>query len=164
MKAAFVSVLLAVLALSGSGRSPVAAQGAGDAGADLRGRSVLAEAAAQSLGDRLHDRPLGGRAGQRLDDPSTEYGRRQFQGRRHHGRRRERPRRRSAAGRRAERADIRADADRQVLQGGAAGACLRSGRQSGEVVGRAGPGLRLAGQQPRHHRRSSRQRLAGGKR
>ena len=41
------------------------------AGADLRGRSVLAEAAAESLGDRLDDRPLGGRPGPRLDHPSA---------------------------------------------------------------------------------------------
>ena len=54
--------------------------------------------------------------------------------------------------------------DRQVLQGRAAGAGLRPGRQPREVVGRPGPGLRLAGQQPRHHRRSQGQRLAGRQR
>ena len=84
---------------------PVGAQGL-QAGADLRGRSVLAQAAAESLGDRLDDRPLGGCAGQRLDDPSSEHGRGQLQGGRHQGRRRrgaETTRRSRAARRRPDR-------------------------------------------------------------
>src|ERR1700726_4876869 len=57
----------------------------GETGACFRGRSPLAKAAAESLADRLHDLSLLGHAGQRLDDPSAEYGLRQFQCRRHHG-------------------------------------------------------------------------------
>ena len=43
----------------------------GETGADFRGRSLLAQTAAQSLGDRLDDRPVGRRPGQRVDDSSA---------------------------------------------------------------------------------------------
>ena len=142
------------LALSRS--NPVIAQSAAPAGADLRSRSVLAEAAAEPLGDRLDDRPLGGRAGQRLDDPSPEHGRGQLQGGRHHGRRRQGQRRRGAAGR----APAAAAADPTPI-----GECCKVAPpvlvydQAGNLVkswGGPGQGLRLAGQQSRHHGRSRR--------
>ncbi len=56
-------------------------------------------------------------------------------------------------GRRAQSADCR------VLPRGAAGAGVRSGRQSGEIVGRAGAGLRVAAIEPRHPHRLQGQRL-----
>ena len=46
------------------------AQGASVTGADVRSRSAVAEAAAESLGARLDHRRLGRRAGSRLDHPS----------------------------------------------------------------------------------------------
>ena len=52
-----------------------------------------------------------------------------------------------------------ADADRRVLQGRAPGAGIRSGGKSGESWGGPGAGLRMAGEQPRHHGRSQRQCL-----
>ena len=50
--------------------SEAEAQGRSVEGPDLRGRSAVAEAAAQPLAARLDDRRLGRRAGQRLDHPS----------------------------------------------------------------------------------------------
>ena len=50
-------------------------------------------------------------------------------------------------------------ADRAVLRARAAGARIRSGGQSDRPLGRPGPGLRLAGFEPRHHGRLQRQRV-----
>ena len=82
---------------------------------DVRGRSVLAEAAAQRLAARHGDRRLGRRAGPYLDHP---------------------PQLRDAAQQREGRGAQ--SADRRVLQAGAAGAGIRSGRQSGAPLGRPG--------------------------
>ena len=48
---------------------------------------------------------------------------------------------------------------RSMLRPGAAGARIRSGGQPDRPLGRTGQGLRLAGFEPRHHRRLQRQRL-----
>ena len=164
MKPAAFAVLTS-LALLSSGTPRTVAQGRASVQAPVfEVDPFWPQAAAESLGDRLDDRRVGRCAGQRLDDPPART-RSKTTSRRPTswsatpaG---ETTRRSRGAGRAAGR---RADADRQVLQGGAAGARLRPGGQPGEVVGRARAGLRLAGQQSRHHRRSQGQRLAGRQR
>ena len=104
------------------------------AGAALRGRSVLAQAAAQPLGARQRHRRLGGRPRQRLDRPPRL---------RHPGRQRE--------GARAE--------GRRLLRRRARRARLRQGRQSDPALGWPRAGLRLARLEPRHLRRSHRHRV-----
>ena len=106
------------------------------AGAVLRGRSALAEAAAEPLGARLVDRRLGGRARSRLDDPS----------------------RLGDAGREGEGA--RDEAVRRVLR--ARRRRCSSSMPTGTLVGHwGGPGrrLRVADVQSRHHRRPQGQRV-----
>ena len=105
------------------------------AGAALRGRSAVAQAAAEPLDPRPDDRRVGRCAGSRLDHSS----------------------RRLARARRGARDDHPADG--AVLRAGAAGPRVRRGRQPDRPLGRARPGLRLARLESRHHRRLQRQRL-----
>ena len=106
------------------------------AGAALRSRSAVAQAPAQPLAVRLDDRRVGRRGGQRLDHPSR--------------------RRRAARQRKGTRTE---SADRRVLPHGAADTRVRSGRQPGALLGRPGPGLRVAGRRTRRARRLQGQRL-----
>ena len=110
-------------------------RGGDGAGAALRSGSPLAEAAAEQLDPRADDRRLGGRAGSRLDHPPRRLARAGRSPRRRRTRRRRsaaRPRRRFSSS---------------------------TSGQSDPALGRTGPGLRLAGLQPRHHRRLQGQRL-----
>ena len=119
-----------------AGCAVVTAVGDGQ-GADLRGGSVVAEAAAEPLGAGHDDRRGRGRPGPRVGRSIRPQTRR---------RRTSRPRplkpQRSAP-----------------AASGAAGARVRSGRQPRRHLGRPGPGLRVARVEPRHHRRSQGQRL-----
>ena len=94
-------------------RSAARRGGCRRAGAALRGRSALAEAAAEQVDPRPDDRRLGRRAGSRLDHPS----------------------RRLARARRGARDDE--PADRAVLRARAADARVRCRGQSDRALGRA---------------------------
>ena len=110
------------------GAAAEAGRGAGRTGpgAAVRGRSAVAEAAAQQLAAGLDHRRVGGRAGQHLGHPS---------------------RRQRAAQQRARRRTQ--SADRRVLPHGAAHPRLRQGRQPHQVMGRARRRLRMAAVQSR---------------
>ena len=105
-------------------------------GADLRSRSVMAKAVAESLGARLDDRPVRGRQGPRLDHSSAANRRRQLQGR-----------------------DVQSPPIGTCCTPAPP---VLEFDQAGNLVGALGrprPGLRVAGVEPRHHGRSQGQRL-----
>ena len=124
-------VALGIAPGGSSTRSRSRKRRAARAGAALRGRSVLAQADAEPLGARQRHRRLGRRAGQRLDRaPQLGDARRDREGARAEGRR--------------------------MLCGRAADPGVRQAGQSRPALGRPGSGLRLAGVEPRHLRRSHR--------
>ena len=102
------------------------------AGAALRGRPVLAQAAAEPLAARQRHRRLGRRAGSGVDRP---------------------PRLGTRSSNNEKALELKAG---DCCAGAPGGARLRPPGQSGQALGRAGTGLRLAGVEPRHLRRSHR--------
>ena len=129
------TLMAALLVWAPADSGEVGAAGHGPQRADLRGRPVLAAAAAEQLAARLDHRGLGRRTGPRLDraprQPRAERD----------------PRRARPAVRRG------------VLPSGAPGPGVRPGGQPHPALGRTRRGLRLARVEPRHLGRSHGQRL-----
>ena len=135
--AAFVAALATLGAAQSALQRAAAAQGKGAAGAALRSRPDVAEAAAEPLAARQRHR------------------RRRRQARPHlHRSSRRRDARPQGDLRAAESADV------GVLPPAPPVLVFDARRQSRQIVGRPRPGLRVAGVEPRHHARQQGQRLA----